>query len=195
MKKTPKTPPWEATVTLNGQPPGIMFDRYLGPDAEVADQDKMYLQTDGSVYIPALNLISFLCSVNSRSAAKALYDSRKYKEKAAALLGNVIITPAEIPITRNGEPVRWTGSFDESPTSGPSGIVLTHHVARLKGGIPNEKRRPLVLAPWEATFQICLFRNRWVPPVELQWLIEEGMRLIGLGTFRGIYGRAAVSWA
>jgi len=197
MTKKAATPKgaWTSTVTLRGLPPGIMFDRYLGSNnARVANEDKMYVQPDGQVYLPALNVMSFLSAENTRSAPKALYDPRKYKEKTGALLGYTIISPAEIPLTRDGEPVTWLGNFDDG-ADGPSGIILHHAVARLPKGLPNPKERPLILAPWEATFDVTLIENKWVAPSEFQWIVEQGMMLIGLGTFRGIYGKATVEWS
>jgi hypothetical protein len=190
-----ETKVWTSKVTLRGLKPGIMFDRYLGDNtARVANQDKMYVLPDGQVYIPSQNVVSLCSATNTRSAPKALYDSREYGKKAAALLGYLVIEPSEIVLTRGGEPIRWTGDFD-ADENGPSGIVLHRSVARLPKGIPNPKERPLILAPWEASFTVSLFENETVAPAEFQWLFEKGMMLIGLGTFRGVFGKATVDWS
>lgn len=172
-----------------------MFDRYLGDNtSRVAASEKMYRLPDGRVYLPSLNIMSFLSAENTRSAPKVLLDRRQYKDKAAALLSNTSITPAEIVLMRRDDPIQWLGEFDDGP-GGPSGIVLHHSVARLPKGIPNPKARPLVLAPWWCQFTVSLFPNDSVQPDELRWIVEQGMWTIGLGTYRGVFGKALVEWA
>ena len=182
-------------IRLVGYPPGLMFDRYAGDNStQLDDPDKMYLGKGGQVYLPAENVRSFLSAENTLSAPKALYDPRKYKDKTRALRGYTIVTPEEILITRGGKPVKWLGDFDDDRHSGPSGIVLVKNTARLDKGIPNPKSRPVVVAPWEAEFQIELFENKWVKPADLRFIMEHGMLLVGLGTYRGVFGKAAVEW-
>lgn len=189
------TKAWTSRVTLHGQKPGIMFDRYLGDNvSKVPNHEKMYKTVSGELFIPSLNIISFLSAQNTRSAARALYPVRQYKDKATALLGATVIGQAEIPLTRNGEPIVWNGNFDDGPAAGPSGIWLHRSVARLAKGIPNPKERPVINAPWEASFDVTLFPNDQVQPDEFKGLVEDGMALVGLGTFRGVYGKATVEW-
>jgi len=172
-----------------------MFDRYLGDNTSVVpNHEKLYKRKDGTVYLPALNIMSFLSATQSRSAPRVYYPVKSYKDKAAALLGSTIIEPAEIDLTRNGEPIVWTGEFDEDMESGPSGIWLHKAVARVKGNIPNPKERPTISAPWEASFDVTLFDNNQVKPDEFKGLVVTGMAVIGLGTFRGVFGKATVEW-
>lgn len=186
---------WTSKVTLKGLDPGIMFDRYLGDNtSKVANYEKMNKTLEGQVYIPAANVISFLSAQNTRSAARALYDTRKYKDKASALLGATMIHQPALLLTRSNEPIMWRGEFDEGPDTGPSGIWLHKAVARLAKGIPNPKERPVISAPWETSFEVTLFKNDQVKPDEFRWLVETGMMLIGLGTYRGVFGKAEVSW-
>lgn len=174
-------------VTCQGIAP-IMFDRYSGSNKEVlSPEQKLYLNSEQEICLPAINIISFLCAENTKSAVKLLYDSRDYKKIAQALLGYVSISPELIPLKRNGEPIVFHG-FDET-------VKVVHSIARLKGGIPNPKERPAVMTPWEITFSLQMIPNEWFSEEALRNLFERGGIMIGFGTFRGVYGKFKVkSW-
>lgn len=171
----------------------IMFDRYAGDNTtQLEPWQKLYLEPGDSrvIGIPAANIMSFLSAHNTNSAPKRLRDKRKYKDICNAFLSFVVIQPSFIPLLRKGEPIRlgkFEGDVDKS-----SGIYIHRSVARLDKGIPNPKVRPVVPLPWELAFTLTLLPNRETNEQELQNLIEEGGRALGLGTFRGVFGKFAV---
>jgi hypothetical protein len=176
-------------VTLCGMT-DIMFDRYAGDnDTKLEAWQKLYYLPGDTkaIGIPAANIVSSLTAHNTNSFPKRLRDKRKYKDICNACLSFVMITPSFIPFTRDGKPITF-GAFkdDVDPTSG---IYIHRSVARLDKGIPNPKVRPVLPTPWELTFTFQLFPNREIKEVEIKNLIEEGGQAVGLGTFRGVFGK------
>lgn len=153
---------------------------------------KLYFSPDKGKEIgfPALNLLSFLSAHNTNSAPKRLRDKRKFKDICNACLSFVQISPDWLPITRNGEPIVF-GKFDNDRDE-LSGITIHRSVARLDKGIPNPKVRPVLSLPWEIRFNLTILQNREITEQELINLFEEGGRAIGLGTFRGVFGKFIV---
>lgn len=174
----------------------IMFDRYAGDNSTKLEAwQKFYFQPGNSkvIGLPALNIMSFLSAHNTNSAPKRLRDKRKYKDICNACLSFVILSPAFIPFTRNGVPVEF-GKFD-GDVDGLSGAYVHRSVARLDKGIPNPKERPVLPAPWELCFSLKIIPNREIQEQEILNLFEEGGRALGLGTFRGVYGKFYIeSW-
>jgi hypothetical protein len=75
-------------------------------------------------------------------------------------------------------------------------LYLHRSVARLDKGIPNPKERPTLPTPWEIEFTLQILPNQEIKEQEIKNLFEEGGLAIGLGTFRGVYGKFAVrTWA
>jgi uncharacterized protein (DUF1330 family) len=176
-------------VKLVGFTP-IMFDRYAGDNkTQLMPEQKMYFARGGqTLIVPSENVKSFLCAINTDSAAKRFYDSREYKAIAAALLSFVMVSPEEITLTRDGGAIVFSGF-------GENGITLHRAVARLPKGIPNPKERPLVDLPWELSFELSIFENNVFKEVEVKNLFVKGGLAIGLGTYRGRYGKFTVdSW-
>ena len=179
-------------VTLRGISP-IMFDRYPGDNSTALEIDqKMYFADDGeSLVLPSANIMSFLSATNTPSAPKRLIDARKYKATAAAALSYVIIRPLLIPLTRDGEQIRFHGFEDDRDDRG--GIEVHRCVARLDKGIPNPKVRPVVRMPWELSFQLSLYANDDISEKMLLMLFTRGGIAVGLGTYRGVYGKFEVA--
>ena len=184
------------TVTLRGLT-DIMFDRYAGDNrTKLSWHQKLYLIPGSSqLCLPTTNIVSFLSAHNTNSAPKRLRDKRQYKDIANACLSFVQIAPLDgrnyIPFTRGGVPI-FTGTFlDDLDTV--SGIYLHRSVARLDKGIPNPKERPVLPAPWELTFQLTIFPNQEIKEDDIRNLFVEGGLAIGLGTFRGVYGKFEVT--
>ena len=179
-------------VTLRGLTE-IMFDRDAGDNKTQLDwNQKIYLVPGSDILcLPAINISSFLSAHNTNSAPKRLRDSRQFKKIANACLSFVSISPAYIPFTRNGEEIH-VGKF--GPESDPvSGLYLHRAVARLDKGIPNPKERPVLPTPWELVFTLTIFPNREIKEQEVRNLFSEGGIAIGLGTFRGSFGKFEVS--
>ena len=182
----------ERKVTLCGIKP-IMFDRYAGDNNTKleAHQKFYFLPGDSRVIgLPATSITSFLSAHNTNSAPKRLRDKRKYKDIANACLSFLDISPEFIPFTREGEPIQFgafVGDRDEL-----SGAYVHYAVARLDKGIPNPKVRPVLPTPWELSFKLQIFPNREIKEQEILNLFEEGGLALGLGTFRGVFGKFVV---
>ena len=187
----------ERRVTLSGLAP-IMFDRYSGDNKiQLEWQQKIYLipGTD-TLCLPAMNIVSFLSSHNTNSAPKRLRDARQFKKIANACLSFVIIQALggdknNIPFTRDGKEIH-VGKFGESKDE-LSGIYLDRRVARLDKGIPNPKERPVLPLPWELSFLLSILANKEIIEQEIRNLFEDGGIAIGLGTFRGVFGKYKVA--
>ena len=184
-------------VTLTGLK-ALMFDRYPGDNSTKLEWwQKIYLIPDTSVLaMPVANISSLLTAHNTNSAPKRLRDARKFKGIANAILSYVDIEGENgedtyIPILRDGTPIE-VGKFD-AQIDPKSGIYLHRAVARLDKGIPNPKERPVLPRPWELRFRLSIRPNREIKEQEIKNLIEEAGLAIGLGTFRGVFGKFQVS--
>lgn len=170
----------------------IMFDRYAGDNnTKLEPWQKLYFGPDGeTLVLPALNIMSFLSAHNTNSAPKRLRDKRKYKDLANSMLSFCTIDPEMIPLTRKGEPIKF-GKF-EGDVDPQSGTYIHRSVARLDKGIPNPKVRPTVPLPWEISFELQILPNTEIQEQDIINLFDEGGRAIGLGTFRGVFGKFIV---
>lgn len=187
------------TVTLKGLTP-IMFDRYAGDNnTKLEWNQKIYTIPGTSILcLPTANIVSFLSAHNTNSAPKRLRDARQFKKICNACLSFVMIEalegdPQYIPFIRNGELIH-VGKFgdDREPESG---LYLDRRVARLDKGIPNPKERPVLPLPWSMSFQLTILPNKEIKEQEIQNLFVEGGIAIGLGTFRGVFGKfEVVGW-
>lgn len=173
----------------------IMFDRYPGDnDTKLEPWQKMYLGGAGrTICLPSANIMSFLSAKNTDSAPKRLLDSRKYKTFTSACGSFVSIGPHMIPFLRGGKEIMFGKLENEVDAS--SGVYVHHAVARLEKGIPNPKHRPTLPMPWELVFDLTLLPNKQIQEQQLMNVFAEGLLCLGLGTFRGQFGKAeVVSW-
>jgi len=173
-------------VTLSGVTP-ILFDKYAGDNkTQLSFMEKVY-QENGFLVLPSLNVMSFLSAQNTESATQRVV-GRGFKEVCKAALSYVTIEEMSIPFTRDGKPIR--ASEDE----------LERHfaVARVMKGklsVPNPKERPLLKTPWELTFTINILETPSLREELLKKIFEQGGHAVGLGTFRGVFGKFKVdSW-
>jgi hypothetical protein len=172
---------------------GIMFDRYAGDNStKLEPWQKFYLEPGDSrvIGMPAANIMSFLSAHNTNSAPKRLRDKRKYKDIANACLSFVEITEDFIPFTRDGNPIKL-GMF-ENDKDQTSGAWIHRAVARLDKGIPNPKERPVLPTPWTLSFTLKIYPNKEIQEQEIINLFDDGGRALGLGTFRGLFGKFIV---
>lgn len=168
----------------------IMFDRYAGDNStKLEPWQKLYLSPDGLrvIGLPSLNIMSFLTAHNTNSAPKRLRDKRKYKDIANACLSFVSIAPTFIPFKRHDTTITF-GILDKDRDD-QSGVYIHRAVARLDKGIPNPKERPVLPLDWSLSFELQLFPNKEIQEQEIMNLFEEGGRALGLGTFRGVFGK------
>lgn len=179
-------------VVLCGTRP-IMFDRYSGDNStQLEPHQKFYFLPGDSktIGLPAANIMSFLSAHNTNSAPKRLRDKRKYKDIANACLSFVEIGEDFIPFLRNGKPIQF-GKF-ERDLDATSGAYIHRSVARLDKGIPNPKVRPVIPTPWALEFTLKFYPTKEIQEQEVMNLFEEGGRALGLGTFRGLFGKFTI---
>jgi hypothetical protein len=191
-KGVPDVTTWQ--IRLEGFMP-IMFDRYAGDNkTQLPVSSKMYFVPGSKVLcLPATNLISFLSAKNTTSVAK-LVGGRAYKALADAFLSYLVIKPEHIPLLREQAPITFTGFSDGRDEQ--AGIYVDYRVARLDKGIPNPKERPVVELPWELQFTLKMFRNDTFDETLLKTAFERGGIALGLGTYRGAFGKFTISeWA
>jgi hypothetical protein len=171
-----------------------MFDRYAGDNkTKLEPWQKFYLKPGERkvIGIPALNIMSALTAHNTNSFTKRLRDKRQFKDIANACLSFSSVSPIFIPFLRDGKEVEF-GKFvdDIDPLSGS---YIHYSTARLDKGIPNPKERPVLPIPWEINFQFTLYPNKEIKEQEILNLFEEGGRAVGIGTFRGVFGKFYVN--
>lgn len=178
----------------------IMFDRYAGDNkTQLQWSQKIYLSPgSNTLSIPTTNIVSFLSAHNTNSAPKRLRDKRAYKDICNACLSFVQIRGTGqhggyIEFLRGNDPVT-VGEFSEDHDK-QSGLYLHRSVARLDKGIPNPKERPVLPLPWSLEFELSIFPNQEIKEQEIRNLFSEGGLAIGLGTFRGVFGKFRIeSW-
>lgn len=170
-------------VVLSGLTP-IMFDRYSGNNKEQLDiMDKIYLEKEILV-LPSTNILSFLSAQNTESAPQRVV-GRGWKAVAKAAQSYVRISPLNIPFMRGKEQV----------TKDNANLKIHYAVAKImksKLAVPNPKERPMLECPWQLKFNITLLETPDLNEVLLKKLFEQGGLAIGLGTFRGVFGKFQV---
>lgn len=108
---------------------------------------------------------------------------------------------AFVPFLRSGKPIHLGKIVDDPAAPGIgkrdklSGVYIESHVARLDKGIPNPKIRPVLPLPWSLEFDFKLYPTKEIKEQEIMNLFVDGGRALGLGTFRGCFGKFEVaSW-
>jgi len=180
------------TVRLRGLT-DIMFCRYPGDnDTKLEPWQKLYLagEEGRTICLPSVNIMSFLSAQNTDSAPKRLLDSRKYKVFCQSCASFVSIEPRMIPFLRDDRPVTFGRLVNDTDVE--SGVYIDRSVARLEKGIPNPQVRPVLPLPWELEFTLTLLPNRFLQEQQLLNVFTEGMIALGLGTWRGRFGKAEV---
>ena len=167
-------------VTLKGIRP-IMFDRFVSMKTESSAEDKVY-SVEGMLTLPAKNIMSFLSGVNTESAPKRTM-GKKWKTIAKAAMSFTNVEPFDIFFTRNGKKI----AKDDVEIVEDKAIIMKGSLS-----IPSPKSRPVLALPWALTFEIELFQNADMNEAILRKLFEEGGITIGLGTYRGVYGKFIV---
>lgn len=173
----------------------IMFDRYPGDNrTQLEPYQKLYLNEKGQICLPSMNLVSALTAENTNSFPRILMDKRKYKDFSRAVLSYTSIWPQMLKITKEGSPITL-GDDLSNDLDAKSGIYIHRTVARLAKGIPNPKARPVIPCPWEIEFNMTIFPNGSFKEQELKNIISQGGLSLGIGTFRGVFGKfVIVKW-
>lgn len=186
-------------VVLEGITP-LMFDRYAGDnDTQLTPSQKLYYLPDGkTLCMPSINLMSFLSAKNTDSAPKRLLDARKYKKFTEACASYVDISAwsdeyaQDIPLCRDGQPLVF-GGFNDEEIDPDTGVFVMRNVARLEKGIPNPKVRPVLPLDWSLEFRLQLFPNEFLQEQQLKNIFDRGGVAVGIGTWRGRFGKFRVS--
>lgn len=176
----------EMKVVLSGVTP-ILFDRYAGDNkTQLSFMEKVY-QDNGFLVLPSLNVMSFLSAQNTESATQRVV-GRGFKEVCKAALSYVTIVEYNIPFTRNGKPIAASEDNVERH-------VTVARIMKGKLAVPNPKERPMLKDPWELSFTIRLLETPSLREELLRKIFEQGGHAVGLGTFRGVFGKFKVeSW-
>jgi hypothetical protein len=172
----------DVTITIEGQPPGLLMHRFpmdpiealeKKPPAEQAELAAYRDADTGNLYVPGLNLQRALVSGASYSKGKG----RGSLQRAAAAC--LLVTPERLDL---GTP---TFSVDSRPVVVPAtkGRVLRH--------------RPRLEA-WRVTFSLA-YDDSLLSAVNLRRIVDDTGTRIGLLDFRpekkGPFGRfVVISW-
>ena len=171
-------------IVLSGLTP-IMFDRYSGNNKEQLDpMDKVYTNEQGHLVLPSTNILSFLSAQNTESATQRIV-GRGYKEVCKAALSYISIEPFLIPFLRKGKPIE----------KNEDNVKMHYAVAKIMKGklaIPNPKERPIIETEWKLEFELTLQETPELTETLLKKIFEIGGNAIGLGTFRGVFGKFKV---
>ena len=171
--------PINIEVQLSGLRP-MMFDRYAGDNnTQLPSAEKMYLVDGRRLIVPAVNLYSMLCAENTKSVCRQFF-GKNGKTIALGIASYTTVEPFDIPILSKGQPVEFQGWNAQ--------IQLHNSVARVKGGIPNPKTRPVLSLPWDLRFVMTYQENKYCTLENLRQALTMGGTL-GLGTFRPFFGR------
>lgn len=166
-------------LKLSGVRP-LMFDRYAGDNTtQLPTSEKMYLDSQRRLTMPAINIYSMLVSENTKSVCRQFF-GKQGRTIALGIASYTSIDPFDIPIMNDSGQVVFTG-FNE--------MIYEHRsVARVKGGIPNPKQRPTLSLPWYVEFTMSYQDNKQCTLENLRQALTMGGTL-GLGTFRPFFGR------
>lgn len=188
------TPSSILTVKLRGIRP-ILFDRYAGDNnTKLKTLEKLYTDSQGGIVLPVLNVFSLLTAQNTDSVAARFYGKQR-RDIALGVNAFCNITPHGI----TSQDMIDCPICDEAGrqfTVKDSCIQVVQHVARMKkagAAIPNPKERPMLPTGWNVTLDFTLSENSFVTQTTLRNMVEQG-GILGLGTFRPIFGRYAAEW-
>lgn len=185
MKDTKTT---TLTATLRGIRP-IMFDRYAGDNkTKLPVMEKFYTTASGHLVIPCLNFYSLLAAQNTPSVAKRFY-GKQARDVALGVMSFV-------SIEATGDDPFHAQIFDAEGkpyTLQDPRIEVLQHVARVKDGVPNPKERPMLPTGWQIKIQLTHQENTLLTADCLKTMLDQG-GILGIGTFRPIFGRYTVEW-
>lgn len=182
------------SVTLRGIRP-MLFDRYAGDNStQLKPLEKLYLNSEGGLVFPVLNVFSLLSAQNTDSVA-ARFHGKKRRDVALGINAFCSVTPrgvvseeiVDAPIL-DAEGKQWMANDPR--------IQILKHVARVKKAgtaIPNPKERPMIPTGWRISLDFRLVENDFVSETTLRNMIEQG-GILGLGTFRPMFGRYVCEW-
>jgi len=165
----------------------LLFHRY---DPEAADrkskapkgakerksddiQSYLYLDPDGFISIPAVNLKACLLA-----AAKHFSDPRSTGQKKQArdlFAAAIFVEPEMAPVLVGGRKVREPQFVDRR------GVVVQRNRVN--------RERPGLLPGWQCEFTVNVLAPEYVSPELLREVLSVAGRFVGLGDFRPDFGR------
>jgi len=176
-------------VTLTSLAP-LMFNTFRGQE-DIPPERKLNLASadNTTVILPGANILGFLTSkLVGRSCINTFVPAKERPERQAEVMASVAISPVEIPILRDGQPILFTGAWD-------GGVYVDERAAQASKTARVLARRPVVAEPWSVAFVLSLAETDYVTEERLRrWFVEGGL-MVGLGAFRPFFGRFEVaSW-
>lgn len=182
------------TATLRGIRP-ILFDRYAGDNnTKLKALEKFYTDEKGGIVLPVLNVFSLLTAQNTDSVAARFYGKQR-RDIALGVNAFCNITPHGVE-SEDMIDAPITDSKGRQFNAKDSCVQIVQHVARMKkagAAIPNPKERPMIPTGWQVKLDFSITENNFVTATTLRNMVEQG-GILGLGTFRPIFGRFAVEW-
>lgn len=170
-------------VQITGLRP-MMFDRYAGDNStQLPTAEKMYLDRQQRLTMPAINILSLLAAENTKSVCRQFF-GKQGRTIALGISSYCNITPFDIFIEDDKGPIVYIGWNGQ--------ISIHKAVARLAKGVPNPKERPLLALPWYLNFVIEYQENKYCTLENLRQAMVMGGTL-GLGTFRPYFGRYEIT--
>ena len=169
----------------------IMFDQFFDHSKEPRPpEQKFYIQGKNQLFFPSLNIMAFLFNQKGDSCVNK-FEGKKRRDYYAIGFSHITISPMFIPFkNKEGKTILFS-NFDD----GLFYIMNSAPTTKLSGGgyIKQEaKPRPVLKMPWALEFEIHLFKNPLINEIKLRNWFENGGLIIGLGTYRPLFGRFMV---
>jgi len=166
----------------------IMFDQFFDHSKEPRPaEQKFYIQGKNQLVFPSLNIMAFLFNQKGNSCVTK-FEGKKRGDYISMGFSHISISPQFIPFKgKDQKPIFFT-DFDD----GKFYVFRSAPTTKLPGGgiIKQEaKPRPVLKMPWSLEFEINLYKNPLINSTKLQNWFEAGGLLIGLGTYRPLFGR------
>lgn len=184
----------------------LQFDRFVRADGPAVEpHEKLYLDGDGkSLVIPAANFLAFFYGAgNSKIKCCANLFSGKGKgsevaQHAKALLS---VTPTEVPLMRDGKPIKFSGKFRKGSNGRAEDAAAKMYVHIDKATDPTKHtpipniQRPTLRTPWAGEFGVDVYEFAGSPVTMRtvwEWLVKGGI-LIGICAHRPMFGKFRVA--
>jgi len=168
----------------------IMFDQFFDHSKEPRPpEQKLYL--DGrQAGFPSINFMAFLFNQKGNSCATK-FEGKKRNEYISIGFSHISISPSHIPFLWKDKPVILKSLEDDERFYIFRGAPTT----KMPGGgfIKQEaKPRPVLKIGWSLEFEITLFKNNLINDQKLRNWFEMGGIVIGIGTYRPLFGRFSI---
>lgn len=184
----------EITVVLESLS-DVMFDRFYDHSKEDRPpEQKLYLDTDSTLFLPSENIYSFLVRDMPPTGVIRRVEKRGAKEYIDLVNSALSIHETRIPfIGADEQPIKFAGfTGDERFYINDWSAGIT----KMSGGkaVKQEPRkRPVLRHPWLLKFEMTIWQNEKVSSDKLLSWFEHGGQVVALGSYRPRHGRFIVS--